>query len=163
MIAKIWDYRIGSRMTQVLELIGVYWSAVFLALIVVAISPGLHLAFWIAIPPTSVGLWVVGVLVFWGRRRERDNLIHELNELRNEVVKLRIVLKPVPGPTDKRLRDGWRSPDTPRQGLKKSWRNRSLSSTSTTLEKQSHRKKYDSSFHQLVTLLSNGSGRPKSK
>ncbi|MCH7842713.1 MAG: hypothetical protein J4N67_02115 [Chloroflexi bacterium] len=163
MIAKIWDYRIGSRMTQSLELIGVYWSAVFLALIVVAISPGLHLAFWIAIPLTSVGLWVVGVLVFWGRRRDRDNLNHELSELSIEVVKLQIALKPVPGPTDKRLRDGWRSPDAHRQGLKKSWRNRNLSSTSTTHEKQSHSNKYDSSFHQLFALLSKGSGRSKSK
>ena len=163
MIAKIWEYRIGSRMTQALELIGVYWSAIFLALIVVAILPGLHLAFWIAIPPTSVGLWVVGVLVFWGRRRDRDNLNHELSELRIEVVKLQIALKPVPGPTDKRLRDGWSSPDTPRQGLKKSWRNRSLSSTTTTHGGKSHRNKYDSSFNQLVTLLSNGSGRLKSR
>ena len=80
---------LDSRTKRALELIGIYWLGVFLALTVVGILHGLLWVYWIAIPVSAVWLWIVWFLVYWGRHRDRDRFIDLTNDLRAEIDRLK--------------------------------------------------------------------------
>ena len=90
MISKMGNWMLDSWTTRALELIGMYWLGVFLALTVVGILHGLHWVYWIAIPVSAFWLWIVWFLVFWGRHRDRDHVIDLINDLRDEIDGLKI-------------------------------------------------------------------------
>ena len=81
---------LDSRTTRSLELIGMFWLGVFLALTVVGLLHGLHGAQWIAIPVAAVWLWIVWYLIYWGRHRDRYRLIDLTNNLTTEIDSLKI-------------------------------------------------------------------------
>ena len=84
------NWMLDSRTTRALELIGIYWLGVFLALTVVVMLHGFLRVYWIAIPVGASWLWIVWFLVFWGRYRDRDHFIDLTNDLRAENDRLRM-------------------------------------------------------------------------